>query len=132
MSNTSRLASIWLMLVSISLLPGCSGNLNRTDVIGTYEARHAAGSERIELRSDNTYGYRFKPVVGSELNSTDKWEFTDYGDGKKVALYNFYSHFPPRFPGAEIMLLGVHKEWGQIRLYVSYDLNLYYSKISSR
>ena len=120
------------MLVSILLLSGCSGNLNRTDLIGIYEAPHSAGSERIELRSDNTYTHTFEPVVGDELRNTDKWEFTDYGDGKKVALYNFHSHFPPTSPGAEIMLLGVHREWGRVRLYVSYDLDLYYSKTSSR
>lgn len=120
------------MLVSSFLLSGCSRDLSRPDVIGKYAARHAAGSETIELRPDNTYVHTFKPVVGSELRNTDKWEFTDYGDGKKVALYNFYSHFPPTSPGAEIMLLGVHQEWGRVRLYVSYDLNLYYSKASSR
>jgi hypothetical protein len=130
-SMPRRLGSLSVVL-AITMICGCSKTVERSDVVGAYVASHAGGSERIELKADGTYIYKFKPFEGHERSNTDKWEFTVLDKEQKVVLYNFYSHFPPASPGGQVQLLGAEKHWGQFRLYVSYDRDQYYSKTSAQ
>jgi len=84
------------------------------------------------LNADGTYIQRFESAGAKEVTSTNKWEFVPDGREPQVALYAFSSHFTlPEHKRADITLLGVEKSWRGIRLYVSYDLDLYYNKVGN-
>jgi hypothetical protein len=116
-------------LSSLVALFGCSKKVERSQVLGEYEVEHQNGVETIELRSNGTYTQIFKRKDGTEATVTDTWDFEPYNGEPKVALHNFSAHFsqsPEK--GADVTLLGIEKDWGRIRLYLSYDRDDYYSR----
>jgi len=127
----TRLRSVFL-LVFYSMLVGCSARPNREDVVGVYEALDHGNRETLRFNADGTYIQRFESSGAKELISSNKWEFEPYGGEPKVAVFDFSSHFPGRthkIADSSISLLGVEKSWRGIRLYLSYDSDLYYKKV---
>ena len=51
----ARKCGALLLLVCLVVLLGCSKVTDRSEVIGTYEARHDNGVEILQLRPDGTY-----------------------------------------------------------------------------
>ena len=106
---------------------------DRSQVIGTYEARHQNGVETLELHSDGTYTHRFKRSNGTETVYSASWKLDPYGGEPKVFVDNFAQHFPGNSQTAPIgTLLGVEKKWGRIRLYLSYDRDEYYTEKAAK
>jgi hypothetical protein len=103
---------------------------NSSELVGRYEAHYQNGAETLELRAGGTYTQNFKALNGQETQNTSTWKFDPYGGEPKVFLDNFVQNFPGSSQTAPIgTLVGVEKNWGRIRLYVSYDRGLYYTKI---
>jgi hypothetical protein len=119
-----------LFLLFTVMVAGCSKISDGSQLVGVYQARHPDGVETIELRADGTYTYRFN---GSTKTATEEysatWKLEPYGGESKVSLDNFKPRFPnaPN-PGPIATLLGVEKKWGQMRLYLSYDRDQYYTR----
>lgn len=119
---------ILLALACLVLVLGCSKAIDRSELVGKYEVQHKAGLEALELRSDGTYVHRFSPLRGGETQYSSNWRLEPYGGEPKVFVDNFVSNFPEKSEAGPIgTLLGIEKKAGRIRLYVSYDLNLYYA-----
>lgn len=112
-------------------IAGCSKITDKSQVVGVYEARHSIGIERLELRLDGTYFYEFRPSSGMAIKYSGVWRLDPYGGEPKVFLDNFSSHFPDAPDSGPIgTLLGVERRWGQMRLYLSYDRDEYYTRKS--
>jgi hypothetical protein len=120
---------VFSVLLSIVVPFGCSKEVERPQVLGTYRAEHQNGVETIELRADGTYTQHFKQKDGPDTTISDHWEFEPYNGEPKVALHNFRTRFsqsPEK--DSDITLLGIEKDWGQLHLYLSYDRGEYYSR----
>jgi len=127
--SQGRYLMVIAVLSSLVTLFACSKKVERSQVLGDYEAKHQNGVETIELRSNGTYTQLFKRKDGTEAKVTDTWDFEPYNGEPKVALHNFSAHFPQSpEKGADVTLLGIEKDWGRVRLYLSYDRNDYYSQ----
>ncbi len=119
-----------LLLLFAMMVAGCSKITDSSQIVGVYHAGHSDGVETIELRADGTYIYRFNGSTGTAIEEySATWKLEPYGDEPKVFLDNF----KPRFPNAPNLgpigtLLGVEKKWKQIRLYLSYDRDQYYTR----
>jgi hypothetical protein len=125
----ARYFTIFSVLSSALILFGCSKKVERSQLLGNYQATHQSGVEMIELKSDGRYTHQFKRKDSTETTASDIWEFEPYDGEPKVALHNFKAYFPQSPEnGTDITLLGVEKHWGKIRLYVSYDRYEYYSQ----
>jgi hypothetical protein len=119
------------MLLYLIGVCGCSKEIDPSRLAGTYEAHHRNGSEIIELRSDGSYTQHFTAPDGMKSTYSNNWRFESFHGEPKIALQGFTSHFPES-KNADIVLLGVEKDWGRIRLYRSYDLDQYYVKSAPR
>jgi hypothetical protein len=128
--SASKYVVLPLVLICFVAVLGCSKVTDRSQVVGTYEAHHQNGVETLQLRSDRTYTHRFKAVDGTETAYSGKWEFEPYHGEPKVSLNSFSHHFPPNSHKEPIgiTLLGIEKDWGRVRLYLSYDQDQYYSQ----
>jgi len=125
----SAVAAFALGLTCAVVLLGCSEVIDRSQMIGSYEARHQNGVEILTLRPDDTYILKFSAVDSSESTSSGKWEFEPFEGEPKVALHNFSSHlFKQPQVKADLSLLDIENRWGRIRLFVSHDLDQYYLK----
>jgi hypothetical protein len=103
---------------------------NSSTLIGSYEAHHNLGVEKLELRSGGTYTHRFKPSDGGEKVYSSTWKFEPYDGEPKAELDNFVQYFPGSHQDGPIgTFLGIEKKWGRIRLYLSYDRDQFYTKI---
>jgi hypothetical protein len=122
---TNSRAVLILMLVCLAGFLACSNKIDPSQIAGRYEARHQNGSETLDLRSDGTYTHEFIGANGTKSMSSNKWRFEPFEGEAKVALYDFTPEFPKSQRG-DIVLLGVEKTWGRLRLYRSYDLDQYY------
>ena len=123
--------SIWKYVVLIVMFVftlACSKRINPSEVAGTYEAHHQNGIETLRLRPDGSYVHEFKGMDGTTLNHSSRWKFEPFNGEPKVALYDFTPHFPVSQKRGDILLIDVEKDWGRIRLYLSYDLGQYYVK----
>lgn len=132
MNAWRRRAPFLALMTCLALLLGCSKVTDSSQVTGTYEARHQNGVETLELRPDETYTHSFKAVDGTETAYSGKWQFEPYYGEPTVSLNEFSDYFPPGPPkkAIGITLLGVEKDWGQVRLYLSYDRDEYYTRVS--
>jgi hypothetical protein len=111
------------------LASGCSKPLTTSEIPGVYKASFPTGLETLELKASGEYIQYFKATQGAESKATGKWEFEPFEGEPKVAIHDFSSHFPDSSPDkVSIVLLGVDRSWGKVRLYVSYDRDQYYSK----
>ena|ERR1700734_3762943 len=129
----ARYFIVFLMLSSILALFGCSKKVERSEVPGNYQTDHQNGVETIELMADGTYTQHFKGRDGTDVRSSDTWEFEPYNGEPKIALHNFRSHFlQSSEKTADVTLLGIEKDWGRIRLYLSYDRDEYYSQTAPK
>lgn len=129
MTMKERYSRLFLLLFAV-LVAGCSKITDSSQIVGVYQARHPEAVETIELRADGTYIYHFNRSTGTaaeEYSAT--WKLEPYGGEPKVFLDNFKPRFPnaPN-PGPIGTLLGIEKRWGQIRLYLSYDRDQYYTR----
>jgi hypothetical protein len=132
-SSKWRHLIVFSVLSSLVALFGCSKKVERSQVLGVYKVDHQSGIETIELRSNGTYSQIFKRKDGTEATVTDTWDFEPYNGEPKVALHNFSAHFPQSpEKGADVSLLGVEKDWGRVRLYLSYDRDDYYSQAAAK
>jgi hypothetical protein len=124
---------LFLMLLScLFQLLGCSKVEDSSELVGRYEAHHKNGAETLDLRSDGTYVHRIKMPNGTELESSANWKFDPYGGEPKVFLEHFTQHFPGSSRSNPMdTLLGAERKWGTIRLYLSYDRDLFYAKSMS-
>jgi len=75
--------------------------------------------------------HEFTATNGTKSTSSVRWKWEPFEGEPKVALYDFTPRFP-RSQSGGVVLLGVEKAWGRIRLYRSYDLDQYYAKEWSR
>jgi hypothetical protein len=114
------------MLMCFVALLGCSKPVDRLEVPGPYKAVHKNGAETLELRPDGTYIHRVRAADGSASTQSNRWRFEPFEGEPKVALDDFTPHFPES-QKADV-LLDVEKDWGRVRLYLSYDLDQYYLK----
>lgn len=129
--TTGKREVLFPILICFSLLIGCSKVSNSSELVGKYEAHHENGVETLELHADGTYTHNFKPWSGKEAQYSSTWKLDPYGGEPKVFLDNFVQDFPGSSQTGPIgTLVGVEKSWGRIRLYVSYDRGLYYTKTS--
>ena len=123
---TTRHIILIFVPICVVTLWGCSTQVNPSQIAGRYEAHHENGFETLDLRLDGTYKHEFTAKDGAKSMSSHRWKFELFEGEPKVALYEF----TPRFPRSQsgVVLLGVQKGWGRIRLYRSYDLGQYYVK----
>ena len=105
---------------------------DREEVVGIYDAHHAEGAEVLELDADGTYIDHFIGTDGSKADCSGRWRFDADGGEPKVDLEQFVQHFPESYRKGPIgTLLGAEKKSGQVRLYLSYDRNQFYSRRST-
>jgi hypothetical protein len=127
--------SIWkyvVLIVMLVLILACSKRINPSEVAGTYEAHHQNGVETLQLRPDGSYLHEFKSANGTTSDHSGRWKFEPFDGEPKVALYDFSSHFPVSQKRGDILLLDVERDWGRVRLYLSYDLGQYYVNVGSK
>jgi len=119
------------ILISISVciigLGACCNEVNPSQISGRYATRHQNGFETLDLHPDGTYMHEFTATNGTKSTSSVRWKWEPFEGEPKVALYDFTPRFP-RSQSGGVVLLGVEKAWGRIRLYRSYDLDQYYAK----
>jgi hypothetical protein len=122
----------YLTWVCFILFWGCSNRLSDAELSGKYQLRQNNSIETIELNPDGTYVYRAQTPSSPTRTYSSHWRFDPYQGEPQVSLDNFPQGAPddPQRPLVGT-LLGIKKSWGRIRLYVNYDLNLYYLKQSS-
>jgi hypothetical protein len=66
---------------------------------------------------------------GSEVETSANWKLDPYRGEPKVFLEHFTQHFPGSSQPSPIdTLLGVERKRRRIRLYLSYDRDLFYTK----
>ena len=118
------------MAVMLTVMSACAKHVDQSEIAGTYEAHHQNGSEILQLRSNGLYVHEFKAANGVVSTNSNRWRFEPFNDESKVALYNFTSHFPVSSKRGDIVLLDAAKDWRRVRLYISYDLDQYYKKVS--
>jgi len=87
----------------------------------------------LELKPGGDYTLSFKDTKGVESITAGRWKFEPFEGEPKVAVENFSSHLPNFASQREgVVLLGVQRNWGTIRLYASYSPDEYYSKKTGR
>jgi|HubBroStandDraft_5_1064220.scaffolds.fasta_scaffold240688_2 hypothetical protein len=117
------------MIFCLAELCACSKEVDPSRLAGTYEAHHRNGTEIIELSADGTYTHKFVASDGVNSTYSNNWKFERFDGEPKIALEGFTSHFPES-EKSDVVLLGVERNWGRIRLYRSYALDQYYAKSS--
>jgi hypothetical protein len=121
----------YAMLLYLIGVCACSREIDPSKLPGMYEAHPDNGLEIIELRPNGTYTQYFTAANAVKATTSNSWKFEPFNGEPKIALQGFTSHFPGS-PKADVVLLGVQRNWGRIRLYRSYDLDQYYVKIESK
>ena len=120
------------LLILASCCLGCSKKVavDRSRIVGTYKATFEGNTEILILKSDRTYVLKRNSGQKEQEIVSNSWNLVPYGDETKVAVDGFPDHKKKMGPGGtpSVTLLGVEENRGGLRLYFSYDLNLYYSK----
>jgi len=120
---------ILLLVAIISCIGGCSGQIGAGELAGSYKLTQANGFEILDLRENGNYVCEVHTSKGMKKTYSSTWKFEPFDGEPKV----FVEDFPQGSVNADQRplvgtLLGIRKSWGRIRLYVSYDENLYFSK----
>lgn len=74
-------------LCSLLLLSGCTSNLKRSDVIGTYTSTVPYGVGRLTLAADGTYVQAFTYKSGRIVTNKGQWQYTQESNSS-VTLEN--------------------------------------------
>jgi hypothetical protein len=95
------LLTVWVLLVIRDEL---QPEVSRAELIGTYAANYANGTDLLQLNSDGTYVHRWKSD-GTWHSQTDKWEI-ETNEGCSLDLHSYKNRFPSqvRFGGSQMSI----------------------------
>ncbi|MBB4007293.1 hypothetical protein [Allorhizobium taibaishanense] len=77
-----------LLLLVVSLLPGCGDDLEVKDAVGTFQSNHGHGVEVLDLNPDGTYVLTYRRDGAIIFTNSNRWTFERNKDG--VAMITFY------------------------------------------
>ena len=120
----------YFVLVTLVTCLGCSRMIDRSFVIGRYEANHRKAIDNLQLNSDGTYVHYFKTHESKEFKASDKWEF-EYTNGKPTITFSKFSFGLSGYGTAQpgFWIVQVERSLtGDIRLCIDPDLGYYYVK----
>jgi hypothetical protein len=142
----TNLKAVSISAIIISFV-GCSKDVDRSMVIGTYVANHNLGIDTLVIKADGTYRYFFKDKNGKVFTNSNKWVF-EYFDGNPIISFEdfIFVHDEEKRELIKGILekegiktksdgkgfWGVYPKtslFGKIRLSIDPDLNYYYEKI---
>jgi len=127
-----KLGPLLFVVMFSAFVLGCTKVTNSSELVGKYEAHHRNGVETLELRADGTYVSEFKSSDGKEMRYSSSLKLGPDGWEPKVFFDNFVQHFPGTQESPIGTLVGIENRGGKIRLYVSYDRDLYYTKTTEK
>jgi len=113
---------------------GCTKQIDRSTVVGRYQASHDNGVELLELKADGTYVYQYRASDGREVRNTNKWEF-ECLDEKPMITFSQFVFGPSGYgtPKPGFWVVKVDKSFlgDTLRLCIDPDLGYSYVKKNS-
>jgi hypothetical protein len=110
---------------------GCSKKvaIDQGQLVGTYKASFDGKTDVLTLNSDGTYLLQRNPGREGQMVQTNSWSLVPYGDETKISLNDFPNPLSKESEEkTSVTLLGMEKKRDELRLYLSYDRDWYYSK----
>jgi len=80
---------LFVFLLTACLAMGCVKSINRSMVVGIYEADLKKGAEYLDLRPNGNYLYSHRGAQGKVLTDTNKWKFVCIDGKPSVILSEF-------------------------------------------
>lgn len=118
------------LLFALAASIGCTKAIDRSMVVGKYNANHNKGSDSLELRADGVYLHHYTSADGKELANTNRWKF-EYQDGKPIITFVQFAFSLPgygtKYPG--FWIVEVKKSIIGNTLHLCIDPDLGYSYI---